>query len=87
MGAEPGPRRVREMVQELAEANMLIPLRRRNFEVEAMVAEVVRRAGLSGCRWRLPRPVSKTVFKPAGARVSEGVRERIYIYTLARTVG
>ena len=66
MGKSPLSRRVRDKVQKMAEDHMLIPLRRRNFEVEAMVAEMVRRAGCSGCQWRLPRPVTKATHTSNG---------------------
>ena len=58
--------RVRQKVQQMAEGDLLIPLRRRHFEVAAMVTEMVRRAGCSGCRWRLPRPVTKATHTPNG---------------------
>ena len=43
---------VRE-VEELAKKQMLMPLRRRDFEVKAMVREIMRRGGQQRT-WRLP---------------------------------
>ena len=54
LGASEGLRAIRDLIDAHGAAGRILPYRRRDYEADAMVSEILRRANAAGCAWGAP---------------------------------